>query len=119
MFLPLFACLFHCLFVSLSVYLSVARISQKLTIDQGYGYIYYIYIALRSLDMRMTAIVPQAVVTDNRLGINSCHAISRLYRATLMSCATAKHVSIYIIQIFTNKLNSQKTMGMSVPLFIV
>ena len=73
MFLPLFACLFHCFFVSLSVCLSVARISQKLTIDQGYGYI--IYIALRSLDMRMTAIVPQAVVTDNRLGINSCHAI--------------------------------------------
>ena len=42
----------------------------------------------------MTAIVPQAVVTDNRLGINGCHAISRLYQATLMSCGTAKHVSV-------------------------
>ena len=30
---------------------------------------------------RMTAIVPQAVLTENRLGINSCHAISRLYQA--------------------------------------
>ena len=53
-------------------------------------------IALRSLDVRMTAIVPQAVVTDNHLGINSCHAISRLYQATLKSCGTAKHVSVYI-----------------------
>ena len=43
--------------------------------------------------MRMTANVPQAVLTDNRFGINSCHAISRLYQATLMSCGTAKHVS--------------------------
>ena len=33
-------------------------------------------------------------VTDNRLGINSCHAISRLYQATLMICGTAKHVSV-------------------------
>ena len=52
------------------------------------------HIALRSLDVRMTAIVPQAVVTDYRLSINSCHAISRLYQATLMSCGTAKHVSV-------------------------
>ena len=42
----------------------------------------------------MTAIVPQAGFTDNHLGINSCHAISRLYQATLMSCGTAKHVSV-------------------------
>ena len=42
----------------------------------------------------MTAIVPQAVVTDNRLGINGCHAISRLYQAALMGCGTAKHVSV-------------------------
>ena len=42
----------------------------------------------------MTAIVPQAVVTDNRLGINGCHAISRLYQATLMSYGTAKQVSV-------------------------
>ena len=41
--------------------------------------------------VRMTVIVPQAVVTDNRLGVNSYHAISRLYQATLMSCGTAKH----------------------------
>ena len=47
----------------------------------------YIYV-------RMTAIVPQAVVTDNHLGVNSCHAISRLYQATLISCGTAKHVSV-------------------------
>ena len=52
------------------------------------------HIALRSLDVRMTAIVPQAVVTDNRLGINGCHAISRLYQATLMSCGTVKHVCV-------------------------
>ena len=44
--------------------------------------------------MHMTAIAPRAVVTDNRLGINSCHAISRLYQATLISCGTAKHVSV-------------------------
>ena len=42
----------------------------------------------------MTAIAPQAVVTDNRLGINSCHAVSRLYQATLMSRETAKDVSV-------------------------
>ena len=61
-----------------------------------YIYIYTLWphITLRSLDVRMTAIVPQAVVTDNHLGINSCHAISRLYQATLMSCGTAKHVSV-------------------------
>ena len=35
------------------------------------------HIALCSLDVRTTAVVPQEVVTDNRLGINSCHAISR------------------------------------------
>ena len=29
------------------------------------------------------------------MGINSCRAISRLYQATLMSCGTAKHVSVY------------------------
>ena len=50
------------------------------------------HITLRSLDVRTTAIVPQAVVTNNRLGINGCHAISRLYQATLMSCGTAKHL---------------------------
>ena len=48
---------------------------------------------VRTLDVRMTAIVPQAVVTDNHLGINSCRAISRLYQATLIRCGTAKHVS--------------------------
>ena len=36
----------------------------------------------------------QAVVIDNRLGLNSCHAISRSYQVTLMSCGTAKHVSV-------------------------
>ena len=61
----------------------------------------------------MTAIIPQAVVTDNHLGINSCHTISRLYQATLMSCGTAKHVSvdciyIYIDTLFTNLLLSKK-----------
>ena len=48
----------------------------------------------------MTAIVPQAVVTDNRLGINSSHAVSRLYQATLMSCGTAEHVSVDCTIIF-------------------
>ena len=52
------------------------------------------HIALRSLDVRMAAIVAQAVVTDNRLGINGWHVISRLYQATLMSRGTAKHVSV-------------------------
>ena len=52
------------------------------------------HIALRTQNVRMTAIVPQAIVTDSRLGINGCHAISRLYQATLMSCETAKHVSV-------------------------
>ena len=28
------------------------------------------------------------------LGINGCHIVSRLYQATLMSCGTAKHVSV-------------------------
>ena len=60
------------------------------------------HIALRSLDVRMTAIVPQAVVTDNHLGINSCRAISRLYQAILMSCGTAKHVSEYVYYIHTS-----------------
>ena len=67
------------------------------------------HITLRSLDVCMAAIVPQVVVTDNRLGINSCHAISRLYQATLMSCGTAKHVSvdctIYIIYIYYVKID--------------
>ena len=31
---------------------------------------------------------------DYRLGINSCHAISKLYQATLMGSGTAKHVSV-------------------------
>ena len=48
----------------------------------------------------MTAIVPQAVVTDNRLGIDSCHAISILYHGTLMSCGTEKHVSVDYIYIY-------------------
>ena len=47
-----------------------------------------------SLYTLWTAIVPGAVVTDNCLRINSCHGISRLYQATLMSCGTAKHVSV-------------------------
>ena len=61
---------------------------------------------MHSLDVRMTAIVPQAVVTDNRLGIDSCHAISRLYQATLMSCGTAKHVSVDCIYIYIYIENS-------------
>ena len=56
---------------------------------------------LRTLDVRMTAIVPQAVVTDNRLGMKGCHTVSRLYQATLMSCGTAKHVSVDCIYIYT------------------
>ena len=50
------------------------------------------HITLRSLDVRMTAIIPQAVDTNNRFGINGCHAISRWYQATLMSCGTATHL---------------------------
>ena len=88
-YLYLFVCLFVCFIVCLFVCCQdISKIDNRPRI---WIYIYTIYIALRSLDMRMTAIVPQAVVTDNRLGINSCHAISRLYKATLMSCGTAKH----------------------------
>ena len=50
--------------------------------------------ALRSVDVRMTAIVQQVVVTDNCLGINSCDALSRLDQATLMRGGTAKHVCV-------------------------
>ena len=60
------------------------------------------------------SVVPQAVVTDNRLGINGCHAISRLYQATLMSCGTVKHVSvdciyIYIYRIIITKAQSENS----------
>ena len=34
------------------------------------------------------------------MGINGCHAIYRLYLATLMSCGTAKHVSLDCIYIY-------------------
>ena len=66
----------------------------------------------------MTAIVPQAVVTDYRLSINSCHAISRLYQATLMSCGTAKHVSvdctiyIYMKLLLCNQIQTLKGYNM-------
>ena len=39
-------------------------------------------------------------ITDNRLCINGCHAISRLYQATLMSCGTAKHVSVDCVCVY-------------------
>ena len=41
----------------------------------------------------MTPIVQQVSITDNRLSINSCFAISRLYQATL-SCGKTKHVAV-------------------------
>ena len=48
----------------------------------------------------MTAIVTQAVVTDYCLGINSRHAVSRLYQATLMIYI---YIYIYIYIIWSGK----------------
>ena len=50
--------------------------------------------AVHAIWIYFTDAVPHAVVTENRMGISNWQNLFRLFQATLMSCRTAKHVSV-------------------------
>ena len=50
--------------------------------------------AIHAVWMYFPDAVPHVVVTDNRMGISNWRNSFRLFQASLMSCSTAKHVSI-------------------------
>ena len=50
--------------------------------------------AVHAIWMYFTDAIPHAVVTDNRMSTSNWRNSFRLFQATLMTCRTAKHVSV-------------------------